>query len=111
MDEIRRKHCEFKGGRISMAKITLKDGNIFESSFEGTIEELAELLEKVGGLGAEFTEDDELKVGDYVVPLESADDEYNITNTEMILGKVIEGDVDCCDDIMIEVVAHENDKE
>jgi hypothetical protein len=90
-----------------MAKITLKDGSIFE----GTIEELAELLEKVGGLGAEFTEDDELKVGDYVVPLESADDEYNITNTEMKLGKVVEGYVDCCDDIMIEVVAHENDKE
>jgi hypothetical protein len=90
-----------------VAKITLKDGSIFE----GTIEELAELLEKVGGLGAEFTEDDELKVGDYVVPLESADDEYVITNTEMKLGKVVEGDVDCCDDIRIEVVAHENGKE
>jgi transcription antitermination factor NusG len=87
-----------------MAKITLKDGSIFE----GTIEELVELLVNVDGLDAEFTEDDELKVGDYVVPLESADDEYNITNTEMKLGKVVEGDVDCCDDIMIEVVAHEN---
>jgi hypothetical protein len=87
-----------------VAKITLNDGSILE----GTTEELAELMKKVGGLGAEFTEDDELKVGDYVVPLESADDEYNITNTEMKLGKVVEGDVDCGDDIMIKVVAHEN---
>lgn len=170
-----------------MAKITLNDGSIFE----GTVEELAELLEKVGGLGADngdnfrkvegreprvgdyvkFFEDNlgitagkyyeiinfdddgdpefiddggdvnyefliylgkrfelfekvggekpevnavlgsELKVGDYVVPLESADDEYNITNTEMKLGKVVEGDVDCCCYIRIEVVAHEDDKE
>jgi transcription antitermination factor NusG len=63
-----------------------------------------ELFEKVGG-------EKPLKVGDYVVPLESADDEYNITNTEMKLGKVVEGDVDCCCYIRIEVVAHENDKE
>src|SRR5690606_27484346 len=182
MDEIRRKHCEFKGGRISMAKITLKDGNIFESIFEGTIEELVELLVKVDGLGADnsdnfrkvegreprvgdyvkFFKDDlditagkyyeiisfdddgdpefiddggdvryefliylgkrfelfekvggekPLKVGDYVVSLESADDDYAITNTKMKLGKVVEGVVDCCDDIRIEVVAHENDIE
>jgi transcription antitermination factor NusG len=161
-----------------VAKITLNDGSILE----GTTEELAELLEKVGGLGADngdnfrkvegreprvgdyvkFFEDDlditagkyyeiidvddagdfvfldddgdnqyalldylgedfevfeeisdegPLKVGDYVVPLESADDDYDITNTEMKLGKVVEGDVDCYDDIRIEVVAHENDIE
>jgi hypothetical protein len=161
-----------------MAKITLKDGCIIE----GTIEELAELLDKVGGLGADngdnfrkvegreprvgdyvkffedgyditagkyyeiinFDDDGDpefiddggdvhyefliylgkrfelfekvggekpLKVGDYVVPLESADDEYGVTNTEMKLGKVVEGDVDCCDDIRIEVIAHEKDIE
>jgi hypothetical protein len=90
-----------------VAKITLKDGSILE----GTTEELAELMKNVGGLGVEFTEDDELKVGDYVVPLESADDEYEITNTKMKLGKVVEGDVDCCCYIRIEVVAHEDDKE
>jgi hypothetical protein len=161
-----------------MAKITLKDGCIIE----GTIEELAELLDKVGGLGAdngdnfrkvegreprvgdyvkffkdtldvtagkyyeiinfdddgdpEFIDDggdvyyafldylgekfelfekvggeETLKFGDYVVPLKSADDDYVITNTKMKLGKVVEGDVDCCDDIRIEVVAHENDIE
>lgn len=161
-----------------MAKITLKDGSILE----GTIEELAELLEKVGGMNAAngdkyrkvegreprvgeyvkffkdgyditagkyyeiigvddngdsvYLDDDgdtqyafldylgedfevfekvggekPLKVGDYVVPLESADDEYEITNTKMKLGKVVEGDVDCCCYIRIEVVAHENDKE
>jgi len=165
-----------------MAKITLKDGNIFESIFEGTIEELVELLVKVDGLGADnsdnfrkvegreprvgdyvkFFKDDlditagkyyeiisfdddgdpefiddggdvryefliylgkrfelfekvggekPLKVGDYVVSLESADDDYAITNTKMKLGKVVEGVVDCCDDIRIEVVAHENDIE
>jgi hypothetical protein len=157
-----------------MAKITLKDGRIFE----GTIEELVELLVKVDGLVAdngdnfrkvegreprvgdyvkffkdnlditagkyyeiisfdddgdpEFIDDggdvyyafldylgekfelfekvggeETLKVGDYVVPLESADDEYGVTTTEMKLGKVVEGDVDCCDDIRIEVIAHE----
>jgi hypothetical protein len=63
-----------------------------------------ELFEKVGG-------EETLKVGDYVVPLESADDEYGVTNTEMKLGKVVEGDVDCCDDIRIEVIAHEKDNE
>jgi hypothetical protein len=159
-----------------VAKITLKDGCIIE----GTIEELAELMKEVGGLGAdngdnfrkvegreprvgdyvkffkdtldvtagkyyeiinfdddgdpEFIDDggdvyyafldylgekfelfervggeETLKFGDYVVPLESADDEYAITNTGMKLGKVVEGDVDCCGDIRIEVVAHEND--
>jgi hypothetical protein len=87
-----------------VAKITLNDGNIFE----GTIEELVELLVKVDGLGAEFTEADELKVGDYVVPLESADDEYEITNTKMKLGKVVEGDADV---IRIEVVVHEDASE
>lgn len=87
-----------------MAKITLNDGSILE----GTTEELAELMKKVGGLGAEFTEDNELKVGDYVVPLESADDEYEITNTKMKLGKVVEGDADV---IRIEVVVHEDASE
>lgn len=61
-----------------------------------------ELFEKVG-------DEKPLKVGDYVVPLESADDKYEITNTEMKLGKVVEDDIDCCGDIKIEVVAHEND--
>lgn len=161
-----------------MAKITLKDGSIFE----GTIEELAELLEKVGGMNAangdnfrkvegreprvgdyvkffedglditagkyyeiigvdddgdfvfldddgdkqfafldylgedfevfeEISDEEPLKVGGYVVPLESADDDYAVTNTKMKLGKVVEGVVDCCDDIRIEVIAHENDIE
>lgn len=159
-----------------MAKLTLLDGTVIEC----TTEELAELLEKVGGLGAangdnfrkvegreprvgdyvKFFEDDlditagkyyeiidvdddgdfvfldddgdnqyafldylgedfevfekvgsekPLKVGDYVVPLESADDKYEITNTKMKLGKVVGDDVDCGGDIRIEVVAHEND--
>lgn len=88
-----------------MAKITLNDGRIFE----GTIEELVELLVKVDGLGAEFTEDDELKVGDYVVPLESADDEYEITNTKMKLGKVVEERAGDYRDIEVEVIAHEGD--
>jgi hypothetical protein len=157
-----------------LAKITLKDGSIFE----GTIEELVELLVKVDGLGAangdnfrkvegreprvgdyvkffednlditagkyyeiinfdddgdpEFIDDGgdvryefliylgkrfelfekvggekSLKVGDYVVPLESADDKYYVTNTGMKLGKVVkelEGDYR---DIKVEVIAHE----
>ena len=78
---------------------------------EGTVEELSELMQKVGGSGAEIAEDGELKVGDYVVPLKSADDVYGVTNTEMKLGKVVEGEVDCCGEIRIEVVAHENDIE
>lgn len=78
---------------------------------EGTVEELSELMQKVGGSGAEIAEDGELKIGDYVVPLKSADDKYGVTNTEMKLGKVIEGEVDCCGEIRIEVVAHENDIE
>ena len=160
-----------------MAKITLNDGSILE----GTIEELAELLEKVGGLNAtngdnfrkvegreprvgdyvKFFEDDlditagkyyeiidvdvdgdfvfiddggdnpyafidylgedfevfekvggeePLKVGDYVVPLKSADDEYNITNMAMKLGEVVEELSGDYRDIRIEVVAHENDE-
>lgn len=167
-----------------MAKITLKDGSIFE----GTIEELAELMKNVGGLGADngdnfrkvkgreprvgdyvkFFEDNlgitagkyyeiinfdddgdpefiddggdvnyefliylgkrfelfekvggekpevnavlgsELKVGDYVVPLKSADDEYAITNTEMKLGKVVKELAGEYLDIRIEVIAHKD---
>ena len=51
--------------------------------------------------------DTEFEVGDYIVALSAADEEYFCTNTNMKLGKVIE----ICDDgeIKIEVVRHEND--
>lgn len=60
-----------------------------------------EFFEKVGG-------EKPLKVGDYVVPLESADDEYNITNTEMKLGKVVEELAGEYQNIRIEVIAHKD---
>lgn len=51
--------------------------------------------------------DPKFEVGDYIVALSAADEEYFYTNTNMKLGKVIE----ICDDgeIKIEVVRHEND--
>jgi transcription antitermination factor NusG len=82
----------------------IDDGGDVYYAFLDYLGEKFELFEKLGG-------EETLKVGDYVVPLESADDEYGVTNTEMKLGKVVEGDVDCCDDIRIEVIAHEKDIE
>jgi hypothetical protein len=46
-----------------------------------------------------------LKIGDYVVATESND--YGITNSDMILGKIVEAhDLDRGDDIRVEIVAH-----
>ncbi len=51
--------------------------------------------------------DPKFEVGDYIVALSAADEEYFYTNTNMKLRKVVE----ICDDgdIKIEVVRHEND--
>lgn len=83
-------------------KITLKDGSVFE----GTAEEYAELAKLVEGLSE--TKDEYVpKVGDYVVALPSADEKYNITNSEMRLGKVkdVQGDI-----INIEILKHSRSK-
>lgn len=56
-------------------------------------------------------EDEALKVGDYVVPLQVANTEYSITDTRMTLGKVVEGLHASGDDIRVEVVKHERAEE
>jgi hypothetical protein len=66
------------------------------------IGEKFELFEKVGG-------EKPLKVGDYVVPLKSADDKYYVTNTGMKLGKVVKERAGDYRDIKVEVIAHECD--
>lgn len=51
----------------------------------------------------------EFKVGDYVVALPEADEEYMVTNTKMKLGKVVYIYQD--GEIRIKIIAHENVKE
>jgi hypothetical protein len=68
------------------------------------LERRLEALEKHMSVKAESTP--KFEVGDYVVPLPEADDEYNITNTDMKLGKVrdVYGDAE----ISIEVISHKD---
>ena len=81
-------------------KITLKDGSVFE----GTAQEYAELVKLGEGIaGTEEGEVPNFEVGDYVVALPSADENYSITTTEMRLGKVREVQYDL---IRIEILSH-----
>jgi hypothetical protein len=78
---------------------------------EGTVEELREMGVKFpfeeGASEAENAP--KFEVGDYVVPLPEADEEYMVTNTKMKLGKVVYIYED--DEIRIKIIAHENVKE
>jgi hypothetical protein len=73
-------------------------------------EQIAELERRLEALEKHMSVKDEsapkFEVGDYVVPLPEADDEYNITNTDMKLGKVrdVYGDAE----ISIEVISHKD---
>ena len=85
-------------------KITLKDGSVFE----GTAQEYAELVKL--GEGIARTEEGEVpnfEVGDYVVALPSADENYSITTTEMQLGEIRDVKDDYID---IKIVAHSTRK-
>jgi hypothetical protein len=74
---------------------------VYESDIiRATDEEVAQAKAKVTA--------PKFEVGDYVVPLPEADDEYGITNTEMKLGKVIYVYND--GDIKVEIIAHEDDR-
>ncbi|MCG7345349.1 hypothetical protein MHZ92_14515 [Sporosarcina sp. ACRSL] len=50
-----------------------------------------------------------LKVGDYVKPLPSADDEYSVTDRRMKLGKVVELPITGA--IKVEIIAHEESRQ
>ncbi len=52
----------------------------------------------------------EFQIGDYVVALPEADDEYAITTSKMKLGKVIEGKTYGSDDLRVEIIAHAWDR-
>jgi hypothetical protein len=85
-----------------MAKVTLADGTVIE----GTIEEFKQMGVK---FPVEEVEAEPLKVGDYIVALESADYMYGVTDTSMELGIVTEL---CGDgDITIKIISHKDSSE
>ncbi len=95
----------------------------FNDIGKGEIGEITDILEYEGHPIRVSTDDDcdyfepedlelvedkpKFEIGDYVVALPEANEEYSITTTDMKLGKVVEEDSwDSEDDIMIEIVAH-----
>lgn len=72
---------------------------------------IAELETKLNELKSEIEQSDEnvkprINVGDYVVALPEADEEYIMTNTEMKLGKITEIYEDDGEDIEVEIIEH-----